>query len=230
MLHHNVHQPPPPEHYDCTRFTFGDRWLFGIECEVQNCDVDPWGSREPFGSFWFWIGGQVLGNPDIAEGLFHAFRPLEPVKSSSGNRKASDVPGDSYLDKLDFIIWLRFGEDQDFDAGRWGNRDIAELRQLDLTRFEVIPRGASPFQDGWEAVLLEDGEQETFIWRQWSGGVGHTHELSLPLGEFSPVLASAGDWFRSFQRTRVFSEPRERVGNAKPRYVKRSDDPRFAGI
>ena len=34
-----------------TRHMFGDRWDFGIECEVQGCELDPWGSREPFGSF-----------------------------------------------------------------------------------------------------------------------------------------------------------------------------------
>ena len=219
---------PSPEHYRCTRFMFGDRWRYGIECEVQDSDVDPWGSREPFGSFWFWVGGKAVGNTALAEQLIHGFGPLDPVRCSSGDRKASDVPGVSYLDKLDFIIWLRFGDDAEFDVERWGNRDVSQLRQLDLTRFEVIPRGNSPFQDGWEAVLLEDAEQETFIWRQWSGDIGQTYELSLPLGEFAKVAALADEWFRSFRRSRVGSETR--VGNEKPQYVGRSDDPRFAGI
>jgi hypothetical protein len=228
MPYNNVFPPPSRAHYGCTRYTFGDRWRFGIECEVQDCHVDPWGSRQPFGSFWFWVGGQVVGNTDISEQLFQAFWPLDQVNTNSGNRKASDVPGASRLDKFEFIIWLRFGEDADFDVGRWGNQDIDQLRQLDLTRFEIIPRGSSPFQDGWEAVLLEDGEQETFIWRQWSGDVGHTHELSLPVGDFSRVLGPASDWFRDFRRSRGGNE--ERAGNDKPRYVERSEDPRFAGI
>jgi hypothetical protein len=228
MLRHDVHTPPLPGHYACTRFTFGDRWRFGIECEVQEGDVDPWGSRGPFGSFWFWAGGQIVGNADRAEQLIHAFRSVDLVRNSSGNRRASDVPGASCLDKFDFIIWVRFGEDAEFDAGRWGNREIAELRGLDLTRFEIIPRGESPFHDGWEAVLLEDGERETFVWREWRGELGHSHELSLPLGEFSRVLTLAGDWFR-----RLPSNTAGRAGgtsNNKPRFVHRSEDPRFSGI
>jgi len=225
---HNVHEIPSTEHYDCARFMFGDRWGFGIECEVQNSDVDPWGSREPFGSFWFWAGGQVVGNTAVAEQLIHAFGPLDLVRRSSGNRKASEVPGVSCLDKLDFIIWARFGDDAEFDVVRWGDRDVSQLRELDLTRFEAIPRSYSPFQDEWEAVLLEGDEQETFIWRQWCGDVGQTHELALPLGEFAKVAALADDWFRDFRRSRGGSETS--VGNDKPRYVERSDDPRFAGI
>jgi len=88
-----------PDHYHCERFMFGDRWRFGIECEVQGSEVDPWGSREPFGSFWFWVGGQVVGDPDIAEQLMHAFTPFYLPRHSHASRKASDVPGVSPLDK-----------------------------------------------------------------------------------------------------------------------------------
>jgi len=228
MPHHKAHGTSSPEHYDCTRFVFGDRWQFAVECEVQDCDLDPWGSREPFGSFWLWAGGQIVGNTEVAEQLIHAFAPLYLVGNTSGERKASGVPGASCLDKLDFIGWLRFGEDADFDPGRWGGRDILQLRQLDLTRFEVMPRAYSPFHDGWEAVVLEDREHEVFIWRRWSGDVDETYDLSLPLGDFSRVVAQAVDWFRSFRRSRIGSE--DTVSSDRPAYVERSDDPRFAGI
>jgi hypothetical protein len=84
MPNHNVHTTPSPEqHYCCTRFMFGDRWRYGIECEVQDGDVDPWGSREPFGSFWFWVGGRAIGNTAVAEQLIHGFGPLDPVRRST---------------------------------------------------------------------------------------------------------------------------------------------------
>jgi hypothetical protein len=120
MLVHALHPKSSPNAYECKRFMFGDRWRFGIECEVQDCEFDPWGSREPFGSLWLWIGGQLIGNPDTAEQLLHAFGPLESAIRSTGQRKASTVPGTSHLDKSDFIAWVRFGENDDFDPERWG--------------------------------------------------------------------------------------------------------------
>ena len=83
MAHQEVYVSAP-DHYHCERFMFGDRWRFGIECEVQGSEVDPWGSREPFGSFWFWVGGQVVGDPDIAEQLMHAFTPFYLPGSAAG--------------------------------------------------------------------------------------------------------------------------------------------------
>ena len=56
-----------------SRYAFGDRWRFGIECEVQDCDVDPWGTLQPFGSFWLWLGGRAVGNTDVSEQLVLGF-------------------------------------------------------------------------------------------------------------------------------------------------------------
>jgi hypothetical protein len=36
----------------------------------------------------------------------------------------------------------------------------------DLARYEVLPRLTGPFFDGWDAVLIEAGEEERFIFRQ----------------------------------------------------------------
>jgi hypothetical protein len=77
-----------------TRYMFGDRWRFGIECEVQDCEVDPWGTLEPFGSFWFRVGGRAVGNTDAAEQLVLAFSPLPQLALLSGNRRATALPGD----------------------------------------------------------------------------------------------------------------------------------------
>lgn len=137
------------------------------------------------------------------------------------------MPGVSPLDKLDFVVWLRFGEDEEFDAGRWGSGDIQQLRQLDFTRFEIIPRD-SIFQRRWEGVLLEDGERETFVWRRGYGDCAETYELSLPVGEFTGVLKLAGDWFRDLRSRRVTDE--DRAGQGRAVLVRRSEDRRFAGI
>ena len=46
-----------------SRFAFGDRWRFGVECEVQDCDVDPWGTLQPFGSFGCGLRAAPLATP-----------------------------------------------------------------------------------------------------------------------------------------------------------------------
>ena len=38
-----VHPARDPNSYGSGRFMFGDRWRFGIECEVQDCELDPCG-------------------------------------------------------------------------------------------------------------------------------------------------------------------------------------------
>jgi hypothetical protein len=228
MPDYRILETPALNHYDCSRFTFGDRWLFGIECEVQASDLDPWGEREPFGSFWFWIGGHSALNPSAAEQLNCGFGPLERVSSTTGNRKASDIPGSTNFDKLDFVIWVTFGEDEEYDAQRWGNANIEELRRLDLSRFEAIPRGGSPFHSGWEGILIENGETETFIWREWRHGIGGVHELSLPLGTFAGVADAARKWFVPFRNSRV-GEIKPSEGKAV--YVpRRADIGRFVGL
>jgi hypothetical protein len=189
--------------------------------------VDPWGSRKPFGSFWFWVGGQLVGNPDVAEQLIHAFSPLLTVATTTGRRNASTVPGISPLDKLDFIIWLRFGRDEDFDSERWGNKSVDQLRQLDLKHVELIPRGYSPFHDGWEAVLVEDGERELLVWRQRNGEGSNSGEIYLPLGEVSRTVVAAYNWFAPLQGTPENTSP---APVTNPKLVSRSVDPRFRGI
>jgi hypothetical protein len=206
MPDHEVHPSPSPNAYECKRFVFGDRWRFGIECEVQDCEFDPWGSREPYGSLWLWIDGQVIGNTAQAEQLIHAFAPLQSAINSPGQREAATVPGTSNLDKLDFIAWVRFGEDEDFNSERWGPGDIEQLRRFQVEPFKVWPRGYSPFHDGWEAVLLEHEEHETVVWRHWCGEAAKTHEVSFPRGEVTRVIGLANEWFCPLQRNRTGTE------------------------
>lgn len=163
--------------------------------------------------------GQLIGNSGAAEQLVHGFSPLDAVRIDAGNRRSSEVPGTTNLDKLDFIIWVGFGDDEDFDIAKWGLQKIGHARKFDVQCFELFPRGYSPFQDGWEAVLLDDGQRETLVWRQWREDVGETHELSLPQGEFTSVIALATDWFSALHRSRLATV--ERTPDEKPGLVHR---------
>jgi hypothetical protein len=185
-----------------TRYCFGDRWGFAVECEVQDCERDPWGTLEPYGSFWLWVGGGVVGNPNHSEQLALAFSQLGWQARCSGKRPDARFHGMSSGDKLDLVIWARFGEDNEFDARRWPGEHPGRLRKEDLTPYEIVPPGNSPWSDGWEAILVERDTTEVFVWR---GGRNETevHEVFLPLGSVGTVLIEACNWFERFRAGRV---------------------------
>jgi len=187
-----------------TRYSFGNRWQFGIECEVQDRELDPWGSREPFGSFWFWIAGRVIGNTDAEEQLALAFLPL----AHRLNRPRPDARfgGMSNIDKLNLVIWVRFGEDEEFKGEQWGVSDRDQLRREDFTQYEVVPRGDAPWCDGWEAILVEDNASDTLIWRRWQSDAAEVQEVTLPHGAFSEVATLACRWFEKLRTERLGPE------------------------
>jgi hypothetical protein len=201
-----------------TRYTFGDRWQFGIECEVHDRELDPWGTREPFGSFWFWVAGRNVGNTDATEQLALAFLPL--AHRLRRPRPDARFAGMSNIDKLNMVIWVRFGEDEDFQGERWGCSNLGQLRQEDFTPYEVVPRGDSPWCDGWEAILVEDDIHDTFIWRRPHADAAEVQEISLPHNLFTEVTALACKWFEELRAARLGPE---RAAETTVRLVKRID-------
>jgi hypothetical protein len=169
-------------HGGLSRFAFGDRWYFGMECEVQDCDVDPWGTLEPFGSFWLWAEGRTIGNPDVSEQLTLAFSQLRSSAGYAGQRPDDRFPGMNNIDKLDFVRWVGYGEDHEFCAERWGGRCLEEARAEDVESYWVIPPGHSPFFDDWEAILLEGETTETLIWRHQRRGLAECAEIAVCSG------------------------------------------------
>jgi hypothetical protein len=188
-----------------TRYFFGNREKFAVECELQDCQRDPWGSPEPFGSFWLWVTGRPIGNTHVSEQLVHAFGTLAALAQRSGDRPDSRFKALSNVDKLDLIIWARFGEDDEFDTKRCASEDRDRLRREDLRRYEVIPRGDSPWCDDWEGILVEQEDTETFIWRRWIGDVADVHDASLPRGTFAGIATKSCNWFDLIRNERVGS-------------------------
>jgi hypothetical protein len=98
---------------------------------------------------------------------------------------------------------VRFGDDEDFNGERWGTRDLDHVRKEDMTQYEVVPRGESPWCDGWEAILVENDTTETFIWRQEDRA--EIQEVSLPRGLFTEVAIVACNWFEQLRSDRLGS-------------------------
>ncbi len=206
---------PSAAFYDLARYSFGNRWQFAVECEVQGCERDPWGSREPYGSFWLWVGGRVVGNTHEAEQLTTAFSSLSELARRTGDRPDARFAGMTNLQKLDLVIWAQFGEDEDFDAEHWGPQNREQIRQEDLTKYEVVWRGYSPYTDDWEAILVEQDTTETFIWRRWQGQTAEVQEVSLPRGLCGEVATLACRWFEPFRAERVGPERSDPEGGIR---------------
>jgi hypothetical protein len=204
-----------------SRYAFGDRWRFGVECEVQDCDVDPWGTLQPFGSFWLWVEGRAIGNTDVSEQLVLGFSTLRDSVRNSTRRPDSRFPGMTNLDKLNLVRWVGWGDDDEFRPELWGGIGPDQARTEDVKPYWVVPPGDSPFFDDWEAILLERKVSETLVWRHQRGSFSSSHEIELPLGFFSEVCTGACDWFDRFQQERMgstFPEPKE---GERPRLLNR---------
>jgi hypothetical protein len=204
-----------------SRYAFGDRWRFGVECEVQDCDVDPWGTLQPFGSFWLWVEGRAIGNTDVSEQLVLAFSTLRASVRGAGRRSDDRFPDMTNLDKLNRVRWVRWGDDDEFRPELWGGKSPDEARAEDVQPYWVVPPGDSPFFDDWEAILLERETSETLVWRHQRGGSSSSQEVELPLGFFSEVCTRACDWFDRFQQARMGSTLREPKEGERPRLLKR---------
>lgn len=204
-----------------SRYAFGDRWRLGVECEVQDCDVDPWGTLEPFGSFWLWVEGRAIGNTDVSEQLVAGFSRLRASARYSGQRADDRFPGMTNLDKLDAVRWVGWGDDDEFRPELWGGLSLDQARTEDVRPYWVFPPGESPFFDEWEAILLEREMIETLVWRHQRGGLSSSHEVELPLGLFSYVCTRACDWFDRLRQERMGSTLREPKEGERPRFLKR---------
>jgi hypothetical protein len=204
-----------------SRYAFGNRWSFGIECEVQDCDMDPWGTLEPFGSIWLWAEGRAIGNTNYSEQLVLGFSTLRTSVRYSGGRPDNRFPGMTNLDKLNAVRWVGWGDDDEFRPELWGGLSLDQARTEDVEPYWVIPPGHSPLFDGWEAILLEREMAETLVWKYEQRGFSTSQEAELPLGLFSEVCTIACDWFDNLQRERMGSTLREPKEDERPRLLKR---------
>jgi hypothetical protein len=127
----------------------------------------------------------------------------------------------SNVDKLDFVRWIRWGEDHEFCAERWGGRCLEEARTENVESYWVIPPGHSPFFDDWEAILLEGETTETLIWRRDRTGLAECAEVAVHSGTFAEVCLKACDWFDRLRVERMGSTLRVPEPGERPRFLPR---------
>ena len=163
----------------------GDRWTFAIEFEGVGDAPRLW--NEWWGSLWLWANGQVVGRPGEIEMVMTGFDSLaESAQQTGAGFSGALQPSIHASEVLELVMWASHGDDDRAPGGFVGDPS-------DLARCEVLPRLTGPFFDGWEAVLIEAGQEERFIFRQEGAEAG---EVLWPAGTFRCVVQQAINEFK----------------------------------
>lgn len=158
----------------------GDRWIFALEFDIQGDLPRAW--NEMLGSLWLWTRGHLVGTPYEIETIKTGLDSLQEAATEDrepASRILSKCNGREALEK---VMWARYGEDHDLPPG------MAAVDKEALFSLEVLPRRTGPFFDGWEAILVEDGAGERFIYRHEETAVV---EAVWPKGMFRRVIDQA---------------------------------------
>jgi hypothetical protein len=158
----------------------GNRWLFALEFEIHGAPPANW--KEWWGSLWLWVEGHLVGRPYESEMVQTALDSLQEAASEDRTRVSAVLSTYSAKEALDDVVWARYGE------GGPPNGTLPLANEGDLFSLEILPRRTGPFFDGWEAILLEKGATEHFVYRQ-EGAI--VTEAVWPQGTFSDVVGEA---------------------------------------
>ena len=155
----------------------GSRESLCIEFEV-NSDLDA-----PVNTWWgriaLWVAGNLVGDNSEVEMVSLGVGILLSAALQTGSRRNDVLSSLSPGEALDLVMWAVYGEE---------NPRFRELvGSTDLSMFEVLPRGG-PFFDDWQAILLEEHEQERFICRKEGAS---PFEVTWPIGTFKHVVFQA---------------------------------------
>lgn len=168
----------------------GDRWSLAVEFEGIGDPPKLW--NEWWGSLWLWVNGLVVGRPAEIEMVMTGLDSL--VESAQATETRTNVlllslPAN---ESLDLVMWAQYGE------GRPPKHFTGEPSLL--VPYEVLPRLTGPFFDGWEAILIPDGLQERFIFRQKGDQVS---EVKWAIGTFKGIILQSRDEFKRLAASRT---------------------------
>jgi hypothetical protein len=138
---------------------FGDPRTIGIDCVLQERPGVP--ARYSFGTVTLVVDGETIGNsdPSASEHIGIAIEVLSAVGRETGKRSDNALAKVPTELALDAVMWTVYGEvNSEFE------RMLPHPESLHI--FEVLPYKTGPAFDGWEAILIESDETESFFWRR----------------------------------------------------------------
>lgn len=168
----------------------GNRSILAVEFEAHG-SPPPKIWNEWWGYLWLWVEGHVVGRPFEYEMIWTGLESLKESAGETGQRANDLLPARNSEGALDMVMWASYG-----------NHDLAMEELIRdkgrLSAFEILPRRTGPFFDGWQAVLLEEGTRERFIYR--AEGVPLA-EVIWPFGTFRDVINAASSEFERLARS-----------------------------
>jgi hypothetical protein len=171
----------------------GNRLRFAVEFEAYKL---PDGSfprmwNEWWGYLWLWVDGRIVGNPFEYEFIWSGLGPLVKDASETGKRGSSLLSTYQPKEALEIVMKVL---DDDVEAEKSAG-DPANPGLL-----QILPGVTGPFFDGWEAILLEQGDTEHFIYRQKECT---TVEAVWQIGTFRDAILEAKNGFETLARSNL---------------------------
>jgi|ERR1700722_1220154 len=158
------------------RRNVGARECLSVEFSVRpdlNTPTNEW-----WGTICLWIDHICVGNPNEVEMVSVGLGSLAHTAQHTGSRVSSALSSRSATEALESVVQAIYGE----EGLEW-------LSAEEASKFEVLSSAAGPSFDNWEAILLEQGQFERFIYRR----EGHpVCEARWKLGTFKEI--SLGAW------------------------------------
>jgi hypothetical protein len=154
----------------------GSRAIFAIEFSVEPILGKP--VNEWWGKIQLWVGGRCVGNPEEVEMVSIGLGTLDAIgkqTGSRGNPLLGSLPVDTAIDNVMQAIYGETGAETE------------QFSSEDLSKFEVFPVSI-PFFDNWEAILLEEGDEERFLYRR-EGEPGQV--VTWDIGTFREITSRA---------------------------------------
>jgi hypothetical protein len=135
---------------------------------------------------WLWVGGRCVGETHEVEIVEFGLNALQEAVDDPDPRTGSILASMSAEEALNLVMWARYGDDDPALEAVAGSRQALEP-------YEILPRRTGVFFDHWQAVLLEQGETETMIFRRTGQPVS---VVKWSKGTFASTVCEARRAFR----------------------------------
>ena len=187
-MHHTENESRNPPAVVLNR-RIGNRWALAVEFDGVPDRPRAW--NDWWGSLWLWVGGQLVGNPPVTEMLVVGLDALCEAAADDRTQASAMTIHVTAKHALDAVMQARYGNDSPNGLG---------VADDDLFALEILPRRTGPFFEGWEAILLDQGASERFIYRTDGGQI---REAVWPKGTFSTVTRRARNEFEEQARALI---------------------------
>lgn len=161
----------------------GDKKEFALECVVNPTDND---SQEySFGHIALWAGESIIGDFSLTVILDVPYSYFKQSLTECGQRKDPILMKMTAVESWNFLDSALYGDNSEF---HWSSEQLEEKYR----KFCICP-GFSEAFDGETAFLIEDEQEERFIWKDFMSE--SIHEVRLKSETYKHTIESFVAWY-----------------------------------